>query len=573
MSDARAARAAALTEKRARLEEMKAKRAQRAATGGKGPEKKADLDDYIDGLLSKKESPTNKGKNARPSTPNPDSSEIDAKHHSPQPVPPPAPAPAEQKPEMYTKDCQTEITVELDADEVWPQGSTKEDDNEDDDDPAPPTPTTRRRNNSIQPGIIDPSQNRKLSFAAQHRGSFRAPSGIPLSPLSALNEDSMDEMSIPELGEEEKNDIQASDTFMAFMKKSGMLVERALAKPLMDSFLTDMTTVTKESSSIPTISYNTPLMNDNTITSLQWSPWQGHEDILLSGLSGQLGYSEILNLNLFNDSKEKHVKQTPEMTLQSGGPVSCSIWTGATTVVNATLNTLESFDIRVGSLPQMKGRSDHEEGIIAMFRDEGKIKSISTDSMAIWSTDSMSSPQMTIKFKGKVTAVGRDEALGGGEGRLIMGCEDGSIFDVNLVEKNAIRDWKGKHFGWITGVDVCKNRVVTGGVDWWIKLWDIDNVGAPVWERMNGYDMITDVKFGGIGCIAAAGEDTVKFYEHGEIQDKIVFKGGDDVINKFVWGTNNEGKKDRMAIGIGGRVEIAKYEVEGKGKERGVEDW
>lgn len=109
----------------------------------------------------------------------------------------------------------------------------------------------------------------------------------------------------------------------------------------MDSFLTDMTTVTKESSSIPTISYNTPLMNDNTITSLQWSPWQGHEDILLSGLSGQLGYSEILNLNLFNDSKEKHVKQTPEMTLQSGGPVSCSIWTGATTVVNATLNTLE----------------------------------------------------------------------------------------------------------------------------------------------------------------------------------------------------------------------------------------
>ena len=54
MSDARAARAAALNEKRARLEEMKAKRAQRAATGGKGPEKKkADLDDYIDGLLSK----------------------------------------------------------------------------------------------------------------------------------------------------------------------------------------------------------------------------------------------------------------------------------------------------------------------------------------------------------------------------------------------------------------------------------------------------------------------------------------------------------------------------------------
>lgn len=61
----------------------------------------------------------------------------------------------------------------------------------------------------------------------------------------------------------------------------------------------------------------------------------------------------------------------------------------------------------MGSLPQMKGRSDHEEGIIAMFRDEGKIKSISTDSMAIWSIDSMSSPQMTIKFKGKVTAVGR----------------------------------------------------------------------------------------------------------------------------------------------------------------------
>ena len=73
----------------------------------------------------------------------------------------------------------------------------------------------------------------------------------------------------------------------------------------------------------------------------------------------------------------------------------------------------------------MKGRSDHQEGIIAMFRDEGKIKSVSTDSMAIWSTDSMSSPQQTIEFQGKVTAVGRDEALGGGEGRLVMGCEDG----------------------------------------------------------------------------------------------------------------------------------------------------
>jgi hypothetical protein len=132
---------------------------------------------------------------------------------------------------------------------------------------------------------------------------------------------------------------------------------------------------------------------------------------------------------------------------------------------------------------------------------------------------------------------------------------------VNLVEKNAIRDWTGKHFGWITGVDVCKNRVVTGGVDWWVKLWDIDNTDAPIWERMNGYDMITDVKFGGVGCIAAAGEDTIKFYEQGgETQNKVLFKDNESVINTFVWGTNNEGKKDRLAIGIGGRVEIAKYD-------------
>ena len=58
-----------------------------------------------------------------------------------------------------------------------------------------------------------------------------------------------------------------------------------------------------------------------------------------------MGYSEILNLNLFNDSSTAKF-QTPEMTLQSGGPVSCSIWSGPSTVVNATLNTLERFDIR-----------------------------------------------------------------------------------------------------------------------------------------------------------------------------------------------------------------------------------
>ncbi|GMH99571.1 hypothetical protein TrST_g3295 [Triparma strigata] len=565
MSDARAARAAALNEKRARLEEMKAKRAQRAATGGKGPEKKkADLDDYIDGLLSKpadapkapsppprKNSPVAEGKKSEASGAN---DKLDDPPEIRAPTPPPVVV--ERKPEMYGKEIQTDVSCG--PDEKWPDLAVDLPDNDKPDNSESPA-VVRRRNNSIQPGVIDPLQ-RKKSFAMQHRNSFRAANGQPLSPLSALNENSMDGMTVPELNEEEKADITASDPFMAFIKKSGMLVERALAKPLMDSFFSDLTTITKESTSIPTISYNTPLMNDNTVTSLQWSPWQGQQDILLSGLSGQLGYSEILNLNLFNDSSTAKF-QTPEMTLQSGGPVSCSIWSGPSTVVNATLNTLESFDIRAGSLPQMKGRSDHQEGIIAMFRDEGKIKSVSTDSMAIWSTDSMSSPQQTIEFQGKVTAVGRDEALGGGEGRLVMGCEDGSIFDVNLVEKNAIRDWTGKHFGWITGVDVCKNRVVTGGVDWWVKLWDIDNTDAPIWERMNGYDMITDVKFGGVGCIAAAGEDTIKFYEQGgETQHKVLFKDNESVINTFVWGTNNEGKKDRLAIGIGGRVEIAKYD-------------
>jgi len=58
MSSARAARAAALAEKRARLEEMKAKRlaAKESGRGGSGGRKEEeDLGGYIDGLIGRKE--------------------------------------------------------------------------------------------------------------------------------------------------------------------------------------------------------------------------------------------------------------------------------------------------------------------------------------------------------------------------------------------------------------------------------------------------------------------------------------------------------------------------------------
>lgn len=272
MDELRAKRAAALEEKRKKLEELKARRSTRSATASTsstGTSKSGNLDDYIDDLLKSTPPPPSATEVAPPikdavqegNIPPKDSSPVQ-KNDSDEHISAPAPTKVEQPPVMKKKTVET-FTIAI---------QTEEDDF--------PENVDENTNDKVD-------ADEKEETTAKEMDEQMAPeeTNAPVKEPSLLPEEQMDE-------------AVSTESFTSFFNSASKKVERLLGAPILSDLMVgdqeyytdkeskrDASSVRgKEGSYVSAqVSFSFPKWTQNRdITSIDWSPHHRGELMLAS---------------------------------------------------------------------------------------------------------------------------------------------------------------------------------------------------------------------------------------------------------------------------------------------------
>ncbi|GMI45748.1 hypothetical protein TrCOL_g13469 [Triparma columacea] len=455
MSSARAARAAMLAEKRAKLDAMKAKRlSNRTSTssgvgGGKkdGTDVEAgeDLDGYIAGLIGD-------------SSPSDDK---DAVQEVPSTTPPPPPAVVEvsktvvvekvvevikevkSNVEQYDKSCQTDDTQ-----------SSEQDNGED--------------------------------VGEDEGGGKEGDVVIHASPIKKVKDETSDDTSDikgRKMEDNEAKEIMSTLQFKNFVLGASVMVERTLGeKSAVDLLMNDGWGVGNRSDNNPTStkSWDTGryiydvMSSGQYVTSVMESGSRGEVFIASYGDGGEGGGGggvKVCNLSM---------QGRAEMNLKAMGDVTVARFAGEgdNLVVGGGYGGVEVWDRRTGkrtgrygdmedsSVVWMGGGGKGTEDVVKVGFRNGTIKEFRGGDWTV--------PTWEGKVdRGEVVRMGGEEEE---EGEWWGGGENGEVWKGKekrgRIKCESLGGEKGKHFGTVTGMDVLEGVCVTTGVDFKTKIWE-----------------------------------------------------------------------------------------------------
>lgn len=311
-----------------------------------------------------------------------------------------------------------------------------------------------------------------------------------------------EEKPVPELSEEEKQQIMLSEDFQTFFMKASRLIERALCEEV-DIFVDytggegegkDDDVLAGERLKLNRDFYDERWSKHRIITSMDWS--KQHPELLLASYNANEdsphdpdGVALIWNL--------KFKKTTPEFIFncQSAVMSSCFAEFHPNLVVGGTYSgQIVLWDNRVNKrtpiqrTPLSAAAHTHPVYCVNMVGTQNahNLISVSTDGkMCSWSLDMLSQPQDSMELQhkqSKAVAVTCMSFLSGDVNNFVVGSEDCTVYTAcRHGSKAGISDAFEGHQGPITGIHSHTGEgqidfspyFLTSSFDWTIKLWSI----------------------------------------------------------------------------------------------------
>jgi len=564
---ARKARAAALEDKKRRLEELKARRARRELTPIDQPKPSENLNEYIDGLL-KQSTPIQIAEEElrTPSQPS---------HQS------------EDEPLSLNVSCASSSIVS-DATE---QG-------------IPTTPST----------LLPKPESRKVEvfeFGTQTLEEDFPNEEEEEDPVDANKMDENDGGDVNDDGEscadngkelievntkvmsnEEKREAVSKVPFSSFLNTASKKVERILGAPVLADLLVnfvgegdgnedDNAKAKPDGSrflSARQVFEHQKWTTRRNVTDMDWSPL--HRELMLSsydmpgtsngshngGLLSSITPNVPPSSSLAPRSGELKsdglalvwnlaMPQRPEHIFTCGSPVLSARFhpTESPLVIGGCHSgQLVIWDIRAGRLPCQ--RSGQGYPICAMQvtdKPVGLVTASTDGKVSFWSLANLRDPAETIQLDGNLSSLGTAPA-----NAVFCGDESGSLFHIPVKRKQAKKLPNPNHFGMVTGVSVKKKLVLSSGVDWTVQL---SKNGKVLWNVIsNSYEYMSDVQWSPVHPSLLATSSSSGVVGLWNLADSLEEPAGEIVVesgvglNKIRWSTDGK----RILVAAAERVHI-----------------
>ncbi|KAH6569500.1 hypothetical protein BASA62_004871 [Batrachochytrium salamandrivorans] len=383
--------------------------------------------------------------------------------------------------------------------------------------PQAGSPTSSRRPPELQPlkrkgsevGLRRKSSETSLSRKPSNRDLRVASRELAHSDYSEqpaiLEEAERDDLDvhIPELSEQEKTAILASEDFIKFFEQSTKFIERALTEEY--DILADYTTTVDRVSAKDTteiqrtcVFSNDKLTKNRSITDVDWS--SHHAELLLgsynknsANINDPDGLVLVWNL---------HMIGRPEFTLQAQSDVMAARFSPFhhNLIVGGTYSgQIVIWDTRAKNTPVLKtslSSPGHSHPVYSLSivgtQNAHNLVTASTDGvMCTWQLDMLAHPQDLIELTHPSNSRTEDVAISclafprNDFTTCWIGTEEGNVYQSNRYERAGSKAgidpqfvYSG-HNGMITGLDFhpsdsggeFHDLFLTSSVDWTVKLW------------------------------------------------------------------------------------------------------
>eukprot|EP00548_Thalassiothrix_antarctica_P002370 CAMPEP_0194143522 /NCGR_PEP_ID=MMETSP0152-20130528/12686_1 /TAXON_ID=1049557 /ORGANISM="Thalassiothrix antarctica, Strain L6-D1" /LENGTH=638 /DNA_ID=CAMNT_0038842979 /DNA_START=132 /DNA_END=2048 /DNA_ORIENTATION=- len=401
------------------------------------------------------------------------------------------------------------------------------------------------------------------------------------------------------LSSEEKEEAVSKVSFSSFLNSASKKVERILGEPVLADLLVNFVGETdgKENEdaanrddgggryvSARQVFEHSKWTMGRCVTDMDWSPL--HRELMLgsydmptnttttsssSGLLSAVKPNERPSSSLVPLSGELKsdgltlvwnlaMPSRPEHIFTCGSPVLSARFhpTESPLVIGGCHSgQLVIWDVRTGRLPvQRSGQGYPICGMQVTEKPAGLVTASTDGKVSFWSLANLRDPAETVELRGNLSSLGTAPS-----NAVFCGDESGCIFHVPVKRKQSKRLPNPNHFGMVTAVSVKKKLVLSSGVDWTVRL---TKNGKTIWDvTSNSYEYMSDVQWSPVhpSLFATASSDgVVRLWNFAESieqpQAEIVVERDDDNnpigLNKIRWSADGK----RLLVAAGERIHI-----------------